>query len=180
MLRASRATSRVAVVSLILSIGAPNAQAAANESPNGASSVPRYRFKAGQELTYESFSEFVHSNGSSSDSRLATWTVWVVKENRDGSRRLIIQRSEEDLDRKESSITLAYCDIFSNGRVAPNPTLGFHLDPSDLFLRLPEDAHATREGWEDFNPGTSVRRLHRLAPKSNSRRWVVEVAKKSP
>src|SRR5690242_16798568 len=56
------------------------------------SDVPRYWLKLGQELSYRTTSEFSTANGDALASE-STWQVWVVKQNSDGSWRLILRHA---------------------------------------------------------------------------------------
>ena len=56
----------------------------------------------------------------------------------------------------------AYCDVFPDGRVLPNDTLGTwvsfpHLiDPCALFIPLPADRAALTKGWSRAMPGCAL------------------------
>src|SRR3954470_14036303 len=61
-----------------------------------ATTVPRYTFQPGQEMTYRTTGTFQYGekdsageHGSRSD-----WTVWVVRPNQDGSFRLVIRQED--------------------------------------------------------------------------------------
>ena len=54
--------------------------------------LPRYLFKVGQELSYQAQSEFQGEEGPPLKSEY-TWQVWVVRQNDDGSWRLILRQS---------------------------------------------------------------------------------------
>lgn len=54
--------------------------------------VPRYWLKVGQELTYETMSEVSLPEGQTAANE-ATWQVWVVKQNANGSWRLILRHA---------------------------------------------------------------------------------------
>ena len=56
------------------------------------SDVPRYWLKVGQELSYRTSSEFSTADGQAIKSE-STWQVWVVKQNADGSLRLILRHA---------------------------------------------------------------------------------------
>ncbi|MGH7134338.1 MAG: hypothetical protein ACREHD_01275, partial [Pirellulales bacterium] len=53
--------------------------------------IPRYWLKVGQELTYETISEAATPDGQSAVE--STWQVWVVKQNSDGSWRLVMRHA---------------------------------------------------------------------------------------
>lgn len=54
--------------------------------------IPRYWLKVGQELTYETTSEAATEGGQSAVNE-STWQVWVVKQNPDGSWRLVVRHA---------------------------------------------------------------------------------------
>lgn len=54
--------------------------------------LPRYVFKVGQELSYQAHSEFRAEDGPPLKSDY-TWQVWVIRQNDDGSWRLILRQS---------------------------------------------------------------------------------------
>lgn len=54
--------------------------------------LPRYVFKVGQELSYQAHSEFRGEDGPPLKSDY-TWQVWVIRQNDDGSWRLILRQS---------------------------------------------------------------------------------------
>lgn len=54
--------------------------------------LPQYWLKVGQELTYETLSEVSMPDGQAAASK-ATWQVWVVKQNANGSWRLILRHA---------------------------------------------------------------------------------------
>jgi peroxiredoxin len=56
------------------------------------SDLPRYWLKVGQELSYRTTSEFSTADGQAI-ARESTWQVWVVKQNTDGSWRLILRHA---------------------------------------------------------------------------------------
>ena len=56
------------------------------------SEVPRYWLKVGQELSYETVSEVSSADGQVLRNE-STWQVWVVKQNADGTWRLILRHA---------------------------------------------------------------------------------------
>lgn len=125
--------------------------------------VPRYHFDVGQEITYRGTTESRYRyqvSGKDRDGSYTTeeeWTLWVVRRNDDGGERLVL-RSDitttypgQGAGRSSSATKshLGYCDISADGRLIPNRTVGFFLDPLRLLPRLPEDADASRHGWSE-------------------------------
>jgi len=116
--------------------------------------VPRYRLEPGQELKFHGTSEFKYENGRHGTT--TDWQVWVVRKNDDGSSRVVIRSSQvfgqssggRELSDGPARVTLAYCDLFPDGRIVPNDSMGFQMDPTELFPRLPEDSEQAKKGWE--------------------------------
>lgn len=154
---------------------------------DAATAVPRYRLKVGQELKYRGTSEFNYETGSH-NSR-TDWQVWVVRQDGDAGWKLVIRKSDwfssSSKPEKRPSITalldqfrqakkakfeqppdvtMGYCDLTPDGTITPNPSLGFRLEPSSIFPRLPKDADQAKEGWD----GTGIQedaRIHlKLGP----------------
>ncbi len=62
------------------------------------------------------------------------------------------QKHEQPAD-----VTIAYFDLFPDGRVVPNKSFGYRFDPSAVFPRLPDDAARAKTGWESFNSRDGAR-----------------------
>jgi hypothetical protein len=125
-----------------------------------ASPAPRYHLRVGQEITLRGSTESSYRDevrGKAREMRYGSkdeWTAWVVRENGDGSKRLILRyRTKTVFPGRESRTPpdsyLAYWDVFDDGRPLANPTVGFFVDPNRVFPRLPEDADAWRGGWKE-------------------------------
>ncbi len=157
-------------------------------TPARADDLPRYKLKLGQELTYQGTSDFKFESGSFGSKM--DWQVWVVRANDDGSWRLVLrsrhQRTRTDNGREQSEgnadITLAYCDLFPDGRIISNDSLGFRLDPSSIFPRFPKDADEAKDGWQEANPRQESRTdFQRSAGSANDpNQWVFEGVHTSP
>lgn len=173
--------------------------------------LPRYFFKRGQELTYQSTSEYrpVESAPLKSES---TWQVWVTEQNGDGSWHLILRhaalsegpaaappagkakpgggknspapggakgtpsRSKPTANQPNKGgkagaaaappaestpgmlerVSMAYVDLFPDGRFVDNPTLSFQFEPRLLFPRLPKNRTELEKGWSDTQQATQV------------------------
>jgi thiol-disulfide isomerase/thioredoxin len=110
----------------------------------------------GQELKYHGTNEFKYENGS-----LATqtdWTVWVVRANDDGSWRLVARSSSRmsqtfsnQKHENPAEVTMAYFDLYPDGRIVSNESFGYRFDPSAIFPRLPKDAVEAKNGWQGTN-----------------------------
>jgi peroxiredoxin len=138
----------------------------AGDAPPG---LPRYQFTVGEELSYrEDWQQQVTQSGHVSEqprpAREGHWQVWVLDKNRDGSWRVLI-REDLLLHRRPKPFVnrvLGYCDVFPDGRVLPNDTLGnwgqfpFLIDPCALFIPLPADRLAMAKGWSAPMPGCAL------------------------
>jgi thiol-disulfide isomerase/thioredoxin len=139
-----------------------------------AANLPRYKFTVGEELVYREEQHEMPQPGEPADKqrgiREGHWRVWVVDQNRDGSWRLVIWHDlrllriapkAKPVERFANRI-LAYCDIFPDGRILPNDTLGDwgqipHLvDPCALFIPLPANGSVAANGWSAAMPGCAL------------------------
>jgi thiol-disulfide isomerase/thioredoxin len=135
--------------------------------------LPRYQFTVGEELVYSyrdrNVDEHLHQGGRPSEKLrsecVSQWRVWVIQKNRDGSWRLVLDRAVRtigiDKHVEISRRMLAYCDIFADGRIVANPTLGNfdleNINPSWLFVSLPASREAMAQGWPSPNAvGNSI------------------------
>jgi len=116
-----------------------------------AGAVPRYDLKLGQVLSYEAQESF---KGKGENSRYkTTWRLWVVGRNDDGSWRIVARTAMATLGEQGSSgrdemVSFARFDVGTDGEVPPCATLGTHVDPSQVFPRLPRDEKQAAAGWE--------------------------------
>jgi thiol-disulfide isomerase/thioredoxin len=157
-------------------------------APARADDLPRYKLKVGQELRYHGTSDFKYENGSFGHK--SDWRVWVVRANDDGGWRLVLRSSSQmtqtvsgrEQGGGHADVTLAYCDLSPDGRIAPNDSLGFRLDPSSIFPRLPKDVDEVKNGWQEANPRQDSRtEFKRPAGTTNDADgWVFEGVRTSP
>ena len=150
--------------------------------------VPRYRLKVGQELKYHGSSDFKYDNGSLGNE--SDWQVWVVRANDDGSWRLLLRSSQKSTqtfngqkrDNGSADVTMAYCDLFPDGRIVANDSFGYRLDPSSIFPRLPKDAEEAKKGWQasDANQGTRTEFKVSGDKASEGNDWTFEGIRHSP
>ncbi|MDR3620093.1 MAG: TlpA disulfide reductase family protein [Paludisphaera borealis] len=118
----------------------------------GAGEVPRYVLKPGQVVDYEERQSFDSAQRKSE----TTWAsrVWVVGRNDDGSARVVIRQTLKSKSKANSadsdyeSTNFSRFDVFPDGKVPPNPSLGYSIDPAHLFPRLPDDDRQTVDGWQ--------------------------------
>jgi hypothetical protein len=187
---ASATVSRVLLAAAVCcGPGALGGMAAGAEDKAGA--VPRYQLKVGQELTYRQSSEFNYGKGDNAGTlgHQADWQVWVIRHNDDGSWRTVLRSSDKSSQtygkgqksERPADNTLAYCDVFPDGRFIPNESLGYRLNPQTLFPRLPRDAQAAAKGWQDFHERDGARsRFTPDAKHSSENVWVFDEVRESP
>src|SRR5439155_3596384 len=82
------------------------------------------------------------------------WQITVVRENPDGSRRVIVRQASTfsqtfngQKHAQPERVQIAYADVFPDGRVLPNKSLGMHLEVSDVLPPLPTDEAQAAKGW---------------------------------
>lgn len=116
--------------------------------------LPRYDLPVGRKLTYSTSGETKDAGGTSTDRVKGTFTVTVLRENPDGSRRVALRSASTFISSgaggSESShdrVTVAYADVFPDGRSAPNESLGMMIDPAAVLPLLPADAARLAQGW---------------------------------
>jgi peroxiredoxin len=119
-----------------------------------AGALPRYDLKPGQVLTYEQDQTF---KGQSPTSRsTATWTVWVVGRNDDGSWRVVARTASKSRKADGSTVgeerkAYARFDVRPDGEVPRCPTLDLQINPSHVFPRLPKDLKQAAADWESHD-----------------------------
>jgi peroxiredoxin len=154
----------------------------AARAADGSDELPRYRLKVGQELKYQGRSDFKYENGSLANQ--TDWTFWVVRVNADGSWRLIGRSSDkmsqtfsgQKANEQPANVTIAYFDLFPDGRVVANKSFGYRFDPSAVFPRLPNDAAQAKSGWESTNDRDGKRTEFKpsSAPGSQNGEWAFD------
>jgi peroxiredoxin len=141
---------------------------AQSQSPQATHALPRYQFTVGEELVYREESHDVPVPGDPPadfrTQREGQWQVWVLGKNGDGSWRLLLRhevrllvlRPKRAPEENIANRMLARCDLFADGRILPNATLGdsfyFQINPSSLFVPLPPDAKAMAADWSASAP----------------------------
>jgi thiol-disulfide isomerase/thioredoxin len=157
-------------------------------SLGAAAELPRYRLAVGQEITYKGEGKFTYGNGTSITNMgdRSAWKVCVVGQNDNGSHRIVIQHTRTMLrdghEQGSPDATLAYCDLFSDGRVASNESLGFRVDPAALFPRLPENQEQASNGWENTHGPDKTRSSYTVPsrPESAPGLWTIRESRTSP
>lgn len=119
--------------------------------PSLAQESPRYKLEVGQEIQYESVGDYRSLRSTATDHEEISQTWWVVRQNDDGSWRVVEcnvrkarQISEGHQPQTSQSQYLVFCDVFPDGRVVPKSA---RLD----FLRLPRDR--AQKTWRAEYPG---------------------------
>jgi len=161
--------------------------AAADTLPGGkADSLPRYKLQVGQDISYSGHDEFRYEGGKFfTDS---TWRFWVVKENDDGSWRIVMRYGNKFRQSRDAgggsdheTVLFAWCDLTPGGQIKDNETLGYHVNPAPLLVRLPEGEKELREGWNREEAKISRKFRYRLLPDKSSReRVAIESIQVSP
>lgn len=151
--------------------------------------VPRYALAVGQELTFSSQGEFKFETGAHVNSN--DWTVWVIRKNDNGSFRVVLRDSSifrqlsnsapaKRNANEQPDVTIGFCDIFDDGRIAAKEGLGYQLDPSVLFPKLPKDANEVKEGWERAGSYDSLVRYKQAGDGPESNTFSFEGVSESP
>ncbi len=114
--------------------------------------VARYDLKPGQVLAYE---DNVTFKGNQAGTYKTIWQLWVVGKNDDGSWRVVVRTAMTTVGQGVSAgnemVNLARFDVRPDGEVPYSPTLGSHIDPSQVFPRLPGDEKQAATGWESHD-----------------------------
>src|SRR5947207_3333654 len=85
-----------------------------------AADLPRYSLPVGRKLTYSISSESKPAAGGLGMKMTASFQLTVVRDNPDGSRRVILRTAETygtGTGGEPQRVTLAYADVFPNGRI---------------------------------------------------------------
>jgi thiol-disulfide isomerase/thioredoxin len=102
------------------------------------------------ELHYSGQGHYEYDGGSSDSA--SDWKLWVVRENDDGSWRIIVRHASvydsKDVSSPNADVRLAYLDLFADGRFAENDSFGYRMNPHALFARLPANENLVRNGWQ--------------------------------
>ena len=185
----TRATVPRRVVALCVAAFGFALVATVSRAADGSKGVPTYRFEVGQELTYKDDNEMKRGDGPKQGGyRFHTdWKASVVGKNKDGSYRVVLRSAQTmSFDGKPPAgsprTSFGYCDVFDDGRVVTNSTLGFSLDPTVLFPRLPANPKEIANGWESLRDHDDGRCSFKIEsqPKSANGEWAIAQVRKSP
>ncbi len=113
--------------------------------------LPRYRLEVGQELVYR-LTSIEDTSGKAPRDQMQ-WRVFVVRQNADGSWRLLI-RMKRTFITSTGTVrarwnSLGYCDLQPNGTYTLDEQTAIFkkLLPHDLFCRLPDQRSELDGGW---------------------------------
>ena len=152
-----------------------------------AGELPRYKLQVGQNLSYSGSDEFKYQNGKFITE--TTWRVWVVRQNDDGSWRLIVRHATKDRQERDGggggseneTVTFAWTDLSPDGSLVENDSFGYRLNPYTLFVRLPSDASAADSSWsQPHRRMDEVNRYTLLAERSTNDKTVIRLVRESP
>lgn len=141
-----------------------------------ADSSPSYKLKVGQVLTYEGSSKSEQAGRSFATSSKSQ--IWVVKQNADGSWRLIARNdfSFKSNDRSHEQVNLAAFNMHPDGRIDSEPKSVERNAARSCFITLPSDANLLRTTWEAFDKEQDEKHVYSFSPRSepNKGRWVFQ------
>jgi len=151
-----------------------------------AAELPRYRLTPGEELVYEGSSEFTFQSGVFASRQ--TMRVLPVRPNADGSWRVVIQNSDVEIETRDgkknespADVSLAYVDLYPDGRFTEDPSPRFEVRPARVFPGLPGDAGAMKAGWEEPADPFGGRRHFKVSSGVDSGKdWVFTGTSDSP
>jgi peroxiredoxin len=149
--------------------------------PCAAEELPRYRLQVGQELIYSGQSEFKYQNGQYGNKD--SWHIWVVKANSDGSWRLILRHGssfKQGQNARPEEVSFAYCDLFPDGRLVTNDSLGFRMNPRTLLVALPKDGKEAGKGWSAKDERMDETYSYSMPGLEPGKKWVILVKRESP
>ncbi len=125
----------------------------------GADELPRYEFKAGQELSYRLETpqiEWDDKQGGKITEYASTqhWKIYVVRENTDGTWRLAFTSRWSSAATGSSDLFWdGYFGLRADGRLADSGTLAPSLwDITVLFPPLPADSEQFATEWQAISP----------------------------
>ncbi len=138
--------------------------------------LPRYRLQPGQELVYqvtasEDLRDSKGENGAKGNTprERSQWHITVVRENDDGSWRLLIRSQQAFLNPDGSERrqfgSFDYCDLRPDGSYSLNEQTAMFkmLVPYELFCRLPDTPGEMNGDWHDQPPARGIGFTYRVA-----------------
>jgi thiol-disulfide isomerase/thioredoxin len=155
---------------------------------DAANAVPAYHLEVGQELNYKDDTETKRGEGKKKSGYTihTDWKASVVGKNTDGSYRVVVRSAQTyKFDGRSSGAphaSFGYFDVFPDGRIISNPTVGVLLDPSSLFPKLPENAQQVAAGWDAARNHEDGRCTFKVEsqPKPAQDEWKISEARKTP
>jgi thiol-disulfide isomerase/thioredoxin len=141
--------------------------------------MPVYKLEVGQELTYagESTYEYGDKDNRRTVDDWSDWTIWVSRENDDGSWRLIVKYATARREEAEDpDVTLAYLDLSPDGSFEDNPSFGYRFNPHVLFAKLPVNDEEIQNGWQSHSSHSDTTYVYASSedPAEPSVKWSFE------
>jgi peroxiredoxin len=146
---------------------------------------PRFQFQPGHKMCYSSSTTTEYARGSWTTIR--QFQVWVMQRNPDSSYHLILNQAETSVFEPKGGersangpdMSWGWCDLRPDGSIVPGSKLG-QVDPSVVFIPLPEDTMQAKKGWERTGD-LDERDQFRLDSKSlTDSVWAIEENVKTP
>jgi peroxiredoxin len=169
---------RAALAALLSLVLATSSLWAEEKAP----SLPRYKLQVGQELRYQGSDTFKYEGGEIASS--GSWNVWVVRQNDDGSWRLLLRNvstMKQSGGRERKTPALVWCDLHPSGKVIDNDTIGWEISPAKLLPRLPDTAAELAAGWSSKDEQMDeVTKYAVPADRKSEQQLVLQAKRESP
>lgn len=137
---------------------------------------PSYNLKVGQVLTYEGNSKSERDGRSFASTSKAQ--IWVVKQNVDGSWRLIARNefSFKSSGQAQEQVNLASFKMHPDGRIESDPKSIERNFARSCFIALPSDRNLLRATWEIFDKEQETKHIYSFSRRSkpDKGQWVFE------
>jgi len=123
-----------------------------------AAPLPRYRLDVGRKLVYSMTSQSQPTDGQGPNrGSEATQELIVLHNNPDGSKRVVVRSASKMTSggaqgNEPEDVEIAYADVFDDGRVLPNPSLGMRVSLDGVLPSLPKDEAELSKGWSRDEP----------------------------
>src|SRR5437773_4738884 len=112
--------------------------------------LPRYQLPPGRMLIY-SYSTHSTTDGKEAAPGKGRFALTVLRENADGSRRVVFTTLEDYEASDHSDSSVRYADVFADGHILHNDTLDEGTTSLGMFPILP-DTKQLAEGWSQSRP----------------------------
>jgi thiol-disulfide isomerase/thioredoxin len=144
-------------------------------SARASDELPRYKFQAGREMVYSNSSVFDFGKGSFNN--FGTTTLWVTRQNKDGSWRILYSSLDHfvrtgDFAEIKQRTNFGRVDLFADGRRATPPS-SLSEAAIPVFCVLPADGAQVKSGWQVSENEAAQVNYHAKTPASNpGGQWV--------